>query len=418
MVYFLAHQDYLRAYSVTNNTSTNDCQLSTTPVAQTGGKLTNFGLPSISANGNTDGIVWLVRNVSNVPKLSAYEANVLYLLYDSGQAANGRDTLGTIGHFATPTIANGKVYMGTQTQLVAYGLFPDIAVTAGNGQSGNAGSTLSGTLVVTANNPYTGAPIPGVTINFTDGGKGGVFSNPTTTTGSDGTATTTYTLPRTPQTVTVTGSSAGYASAIFTETSVVGPVASLTLVSGSKQIGTVGTTLPNPIVVKAKDAVGNLVPNASISFTDGAGGTFNPNPANTAPSGEASTMYTLPTVAKALTVVASNGSVSLRITENSVAGAPALFTIIQGNNQSAHPNNRLPKALIVKVTDQYGNGLKGLTVTFTDNGAGGSFTTTTPVTATNGQATTNYTTGPNKGSVTITATYGSLTPLNFTETVD
>jgi hypothetical protein len=418
MVYFLAHQDYLRAYSLSNNTSTNSCQLSTTPVAQTGGKLTNFGLPSISANGNSNGIVWLVRNVSNVPKLSAYDATVLYLLYDSGMASGGRDTLGTIGHFATPTIANGKVYMGTQTQLVAYGLFPDIAITTGNGQTGNAGTTLPGTLVVTANNPYTGAPIPGVSITFSDGGKGGSFSNPNATTGADGTATTTYTLPRTPQVVTITGSSPGYASAFFTETGIVGPVASITLISGSKQTGTVGTTLPNPLVVKAKDAFGNVVPNAPISFTDNVGGTFSPNPATTATTGQASTMYTLPTVAKSLTVVASNGSVSLKITENSVAGAPALFTIVQGNNQFAHPNNKLAKALIVKITDQYGNGISGLTVTFTDNGAGGSFTNTTPVTTANGQATTNYTTGSIKQTVTITATYGTLTPLNFTETVD
>jgi outer membrane protein assembly factor BamB len=418
LVYFLAHQDYLRAYSLTNNTNTNDCQLSTTPVAQTGGKLTNFGLPSISANGTTNGIVWLVRNVSNTPKLSAYNATVLYLLYDSGMASGGRDTLGTIGHFATPTIANGKVYMGTQTQLVAYGLFPDIAITTGNGQTGNAGTTLPGTLIVTASNPYTGAPIPGVSVNFSDGGKGGSFSNPNPVTGNDGTAMTTYTLPKTPQTVTITASSAGFASATFTETGVVGPVASITLVSGSKQTGTVGTTLPKPIVVTAKDAFGNLVSGASIAFTDNQGGTFNPNPGTTGTNGETSVMYTLPTVAKSLTVVASNGSVSLRITENSVAGAPALMPIIQGNNQSAHPNNKLPKTLIVKITDQYGNGIKGLTVTFTDNGAGGTFSTTTPVTATNGQATTNYTTGSTKQTVTITATYGTLPPATFTETVD
>jgi hypothetical protein len=417
-VYFLAHQDYLRSYSLTTNTTTGLTQLSTTPVAETGGKLTTFGLPSISANGNTNGIVWLVRNVSEVPKLSAYDATALYLLYDSGMAAGGRDTLGTVAHFATPTIANGKVYAGTQGQLVVYGLFPDIAVTTGNGQTGAAGSTLPGVLMVTANNPYTGAPIPGVNVSFNDGGKGGSFSNPTAPTGSDGTATTTYTLPKTPKVVTITGSSVGYASATFTETSAVGPVASLTLVSGSKQTGTVGTTLPSPIVVKAKDAVGNLVPNASIAFSDGVGGLFSPNPGITGTNGETSVIYTLPTVAKTLTVTATTGSVSLKITENSVAGAPALINIIQGNNQSAHPNNKLAKSLIVSVTDQYDNGIKGLTVTFTDNGAGGTFSTTTPVTATNGQATTNYTTGPTKETVTITATYGSLTPANFTETVD
>ncbi len=416
-VYFLAHQDYLRAYSLTINSSSNSV-LSTTPVAQTGGKLTTIGLPSISANGITNGIVWLVRNVSNIPKLSAYDATALFLLYDSGQAANGRDTLGTVGHFATPTIANGKVYAGTQTQLVVYGLFPDIAATTGNGQTGAAGTTLPTALTVTANNPYTKAGIPGVVVTFSDGGKGGVFSSPTATTGSDGTATTTYTLPKTPQTVTITGTSPGYAFATFTETSVVGPVASIALVSGSKQTGTVGTTLPLPIVVRAKDAAGNLVSGASISFTDGVGGTFAPNPGITGTNGQTSVMYTLPTVAKTLTVTASNGSVKLNITENSIAAAPALVNIIQGNNQSAHPNNKLPKTLIVSVTDQYQNGISGLTVTFTDNGAGGSFSNSMPVTGTTGRVTVTYTTGPNKGTVTIDASYGTLAPAVFTETVD
>jgi hypothetical protein len=410
LVYFLSHLDYLRSFSLTNGVLT--------PFAQTTLKLTTVGLPEISANGNNNGILWLVRSISTVPLLSAYDATALFLLYDSSQASGGRDSLGTVTHFATPTIANGKVYAGTQTQLVVYGLFPDIAPTAGGGQTGAAGTTLPIALTVTANNPYTGAVIPGVLVTFSDGGKGGVFSNPTATTGSNGVATTTYTLPTTPRTVTITGSSAGYASATFSETSVVGPVASIALISGSKQTGTVATTLPNPIIVRAKDAVGNVVPGASIAFTDGVGGTFSPNPGITGTNGETSVMYTLPTVAKALSVTASNGTVSLKISENSVAANPALVNILQGNNQSAHPNNRLPKALIVSVTDQYGNGLKGLTLAFSDNGAGGTFSNPNPVTGTTGQVSVTYTTGPAKGTVTINATYSTLTPATFTETVD
>jgi len=409
LVYFLSHLDYLRSFSLSNGILT--------PFATTSLKLTTIGLPEISANGNANGIVWLVRDISEVPRLSAYDATGLFLLYDSAMASGGRDSLGTVAHFATPTIANGKVYAGTETQLVAYGLFPNLAPTAGNGQTGAAGTTLPLALTVTATNPYTGTGISGVTVTFSDGGKGGVFSNPTAITGSNGVATTTYTLPKTPQNVTITGTSAGYSSATFTETGVVGPVASLTMVSGSKQIGTVATTLPSPIVVKAKDAVGNSVPNASIAFSDGVGGTFSPNPGITGTTGQASVMYTLPTVAKSLTVTASNGNVSVRISEQSVAAGPALVNIIQGNNQSAFPNNKLPKALIVSVTDQYGNGISGLTVNFTDNGAGGSFSTSSPVTGTTGQASVIYTTGSTAETVTINASYSTLTPAAFTETV-
>jgi hypothetical protein len=411
-VYFLAHLDYLKAYSLT------DGALSTTPVAQTSSKLTTIGLPSISANGTSNGIVWLVRNISGTPLLSAFDAVRLYLLYDTSMATGGRDSLGIVEHYATPTIANGKVYAGTETQLVVYGLFPAVNSSAGNNQTGYAGTTLPVPITVVATNPYTGSPISGVTVTFSDGGKHGTFGSPTAVTNSNGQASSTYKLPNLPQTVTITVSSPGYASATFTEQDKVGPVASLGVVSGSKQIGTVGTTLPLPLVIQAKDAVGNLVAGASVSFTDGTGGTFSPNPAITGSTGQATASYTLPTVAKSLTVTASVGSISVKVSEQATAGAATALTIVQGNDQSAHVSTKLPKSLIVAVTDKYGNGITGVTVPFTDNGAGGTFSTTTPVTNAHGQATVTYTTPPQTGTVTIDASYSTLTPAAFTETID
>jgi Bacterial Ig-like domain (group 1) len=415
-LYFLAHQDYLKAYalSITKGVSA----ISTTPIAQTASKLTNVGFPVLSANGNTNGIVWVVRAVKGVQLMSAYDASRLFLMYDSSMAAGGRDSLGAIGHSATPIVANGKVYVGTQTQLVAYGLFPSINPASGNNQSGSAGTTLPIPITVVASNPYTGTPIPGVTVTFSDGGKKGTFGSPTAVTDSNGLASSTYTLPNLPQTVTITVTSAGYASASFTEQGNVGPVASLSIVSGSKQIGMVGTTLPLPVIIGAKDAVGNAVPNASVSFTDGVGGIFTPNPAVTASNGSASTSYTLPTVAKSLSVTASVGSINIKLSEQSIPGSATALNLIQGNNQTAHVNTKLAKSLIVSVTDKYGNGISGLTVTFTDNGAGGTFSTTTPVTNNSGQATVTYTTPGHTGTVTINASYSTLASVIFTETVN
>jgi hypothetical protein len=190
-------------------------------------------------------------------------------------------------------------------------------------------------------------------------------------------------------------------------------------VSGSKQIGTVGTTLPLPLIVRAKDSVGNLVTGASVSFTDGVGGgTFSPNPAITDSTGQATVTYTLPTVAQSLTVTASVGSVSVKASEQAIAGAATAFSLVQGNNQSAHVNTKLQKALIVSVTDKYGNGIPSLTVNFTDNGAGGIFSTTTPITNNHGQASVTYTTPGTTGTVTIDATYSTFVPVVFTETVN
>jgi hypothetical protein len=56
-------------------------------------------------------------------------------------------------------------------------------------------------------------------------------------------------------------------------------------------------------------------------------------------------------------------------------------------------------------------------VTFTDNNAGGTFSNPNAVTNNVGQASTNYTTPGQTGTVTINATYSTLSQV-FTETVN
>jgi hypothetical protein len=78
--------------------------------------------PSISANGSTNAIVWAAENGA-VAVLHAYNAADLSVeLYNSDQAAGGRDHFGTGNKFITPTIANGKVYVGTTNGVGAFGL--------------------------------------------------------------------------------------------------------------------------------------------------------------------------------------------------------------------------------------------------------------------------------------------------------
>src|SRR5205807_6994627 len=117
-------------------------------------------------------------------------------------------------------------------------------------------TTLALPVTVQAVNPYTGAAIAGVPITFSDGGKNGTFGPPTVTTDSTGKASTTYTLPTTftKPTITITGTSPGYAPAAFVETVTAGSPASITVVSGGSQTDTVATTLPAPIVGKVANS--------------------------------------------------------------------------------------------------------------------------------------------------------------------
>jgi Bacterial Ig-like domain (group 1) len=90
---------------------------------------------------------------------------------------------------------------------------------------------------------------------------------------------------------------------------------------------------------------------------------------------------------------------------------------ISGYNQTAPPNTPLPAPLVVKVLDANGFGVSGVTVNFRDNGAGGTFVANSVITGSMGKATAQYTTGPNTGTVTITASTAGLNSLNFKVTV-
>jgi hypothetical protein len=85
--------------------------------------------PGISADGATNGIVWAVEN-SNPAVLHAYDARDLSReLYNSGQAPSGRDTFGAGNKFITPTIVNGRVYVGTTTGVAMFGMLNPSAPT-------------------------------------------------------------------------------------------------------------------------------------------------------------------------------------------------------------------------------------------------------------------------------------------------
>lgn len=114
-VYFSAVNDRMKAFSVKNG------KLSTAPVSSTNATFGYPGsVPGISANGSTNGIVWVIDPAA---RLRAFDATDLSKeLYDSGNT-DGRDSLGTYVKFSTPAIANGKVYVGTQNSVAAFGLF-------------------------------------------------------------------------------------------------------------------------------------------------------------------------------------------------------------------------------------------------------------------------------------------------------
>ncbi len=91
--------------------------------------------PSISSFGTTNAIVWAYEDTTGTetgnPVLHAYDAlNLASELYNSTQKPQDNFGSGTANKFITPTICNGKVYVGTATLVAAFGLLPPITTAA------------------------------------------------------------------------------------------------------------------------------------------------------------------------------------------------------------------------------------------------------------------------------------------------
>lgn len=108
----------LKAYGVTG------AKVSSLPASESGTQFAYPGTsPAVSANGASAGIVWAVEN-NGTAVLHAYDATDLAReLYNSSQAAGGRDNFGAGNKFITPMVADGMVFVGTPNSVAVFGLF-------------------------------------------------------------------------------------------------------------------------------------------------------------------------------------------------------------------------------------------------------------------------------------------------------
>lgn len=121
--YFAASDDYLRAYTVKNG------QL--TPAESSARKFANPGAtPSISADGNKNGLVWAISTkVWNGPDnrpavLYAFDAAKLGEPIYTSEQNSLRDRAAMATRFVIPVVVNGRVYFGARGEVEVYGLLP------------------------------------------------------------------------------------------------------------------------------------------------------------------------------------------------------------------------------------------------------------------------------------------------------
>jgi hypothetical protein len=108
--------DPIDAYQLSNG------QLSTEPISASNRTFGFSGAtPVVSANGTQNGIVWAIMNLKSAV-LFAFDANDLSVeLYNSAEK-KVRDATTAYVKFTVPTVANGRVFVGSRKRLTAFGL--------------------------------------------------------------------------------------------------------------------------------------------------------------------------------------------------------------------------------------------------------------------------------------------------------
>jgi YVTN family beta-propeller protein len=183
----------------------------------------------------------------------------------------------------------------------------------------------------------------------------------------------------------------------------------ITVSSGNSQSAAVNTSYTSPLVAIVKDAVGDPVPNITVTWaTNGTtiapGGTLSAATSTTDANGLASVNVTANSKAGSFQVTASAVGTPAQFTLTNTAGAPFAITTHSGSPQTAVINTPF-QPLTVLVTDTDSNPVKGVTVTYVSNGttANASLNPASAATDDNGLAFVNATANGTTGSYTVTA---------------
>lgn len=140
--------------------------------------------------------------------------------------------------------------------------------------------------------------------------------------------------------------------------------ATLTVVAGATQTDTVAQRLDSYLDVLVRDADGAPVPGVVVRYAAD-GGTLSSPTTRTRPSGRASTSWTLPERAGTYSVTATvDGLAPVTFLATAIPSYPSRLRPLSGDGQVGEEGKPLDEVVVVQVTDDYGNGVEGMTVGF------------------------------------------------------
>jgi adhesin/invasin len=267
-----------------------------------------------------------------------------------------------------------------------------------------------------------GNHVPGVSVTFTlTGPLQGSVSPGSAPTDSVGVArVTTWTLDSIAGLNTLDASVPGLTGSpvSFSASGVTTTATAIALDAGNSQQGIVNTALATPYSVLVTNAGGAPVQNVQVHWAVGVGGgLISPSTSATDVNGIASATRTLGVIVGPQTATASVGGLTgSPVTFNAAALPDVPAALIK---QSADPQTATVAtsvtAPVVEVTDQFGNTISGVEVSFAV--AGGTIGATLDTTDATGRATAGtWTLGSLVGDNTVTVSSGGLAPVSFTAT--
>jgi adhesin/invasin len=194
-------------------------------------------------------------------------------------------------------------------------------------------------------------------------------------------------------------------------------VATIVVQAAPPSSAVVGTVISGAPAWILKDVGGQPVPDAPVVLTASTGGLVVPASGTTGGDGVIQVQtWTLGTTAgeQYVDVAVPGTETANRVTVRTTAEAPAQLQKISGEPQSAPVNSELPEPLVVRVVDQYDNGVAQVTVQWRACDGSGNYD---PVTDGDGFSSADQPTGPEPGESCTRATVAGLGEVVFTYTV-
>lgn len=331
-------------------------------------------------------------------------------------------TFVTLGPLAGPQAFTATSSVGTRNfSATGNAAAPNVmAIVQGNGRTVVAGTPVDTVPTVAVSDRF-GNPVPGVTVTFSVQSGGGSVSGGAAVTNAAGLASpASWTLGATAGPNTLRATLGALPPLTFTATGVPGAAALLTKVRGDLISRFAGTSVDSTPVVRVTDAGGNPVQGTVVSFTNvtGGGAVTGASVTTNAQGLAALGSWTLGTVVGPNTIRATVGALPfVTFTISGITGPATAMLKAGGDNRIATVGTPTDTAPGVLITDQFGNPVSGVTVTFAVTGGGGAITGTSQVTNAQGQARAGlWTLGTVAGTNTATASAPGLPTLTFTAT--